>query len=299
MEFIHVQLILVIIFRLASFIPRLEAHDKMFKFSAALCRVSDIEMRTPQGNEDRASLMRDLLGSRSHNDPYSCTYYDFLLAQIKAFDVDGRQGSQSFASILDLSVVREPQIFVEEVMTFIRYFGHAARKARGKKELTLDGILSSAMTDRGRDMDSLGIDPDTASRAYQVSFAITGWLSLLYEPSKIIKPGLLSMVCPDQPSDIVLSRNVGSAKRPLAALLSEFGQSLPAISPDDVAYPLHVTALSFHALAIVGKVRVIWSLDICAHLKFDTSHRTLTMFKLPSYAAMCCLYGDPCGLGSE
>lgn len=146
-NFIHVQLIHVIILRLGSFMPRLDAHDKMFKFSAALCRASDIEMRTLQSNEDRASLTRDLLESNSHNDPYSCTYYAFLLAQIKGFDVDDQQGSQSFASILDLSDVREPQMFVEEVMTFIKYFAHAAQKARGKKELTLDGILSSAMTD--------------------------------------------------------------------------------------------------------------------------------------------------------
>jgi hypothetical protein len=269
----------------------------MLPFRRRLRKRSDVELlQTQEHNARKSHLLQNLIGPGAQDDPYSHTYYRFLVAQINSFDINGDRYNQSFATILDLPHPSEQEIVLNEVLGLIENFGKAIRELRGKR-LSLEGILASALLDRGQDLTSL--DPEDMKKAYQSSFAIIGWLSMLYEPSRVITPGLLSMSIPDQTADIVASRNVASVKRSLSTILSEFGHSLPIISPGDIIHPLHATSLSFRALSVFGKVRIIWSSDLCAHLQFNATNRTLVLFRLPSFCAMCCIKEDPCGLTSE
>ena len=171
-------------------------------------------------------MLQILLGPGDHNDQYSDAYFKFLVAQINHFDVDGDIYRRSLIPVLDVPNAPDQDATLNEILGLVENFGKAIREAGAQqgKRMSLEGLLDSVLKQRGQELSSF--DTENTMKAYQISFAIVGWLSMLYEPSKTIKPGLLSISIPGQTIATLSSRNVSSVKRSLSTILNDFGQSL-------------------------------------------------------------------------
>jgi hypothetical protein len=85
---------------------------------------SDLEMQqTQEANVRKASLLQVLLGSGTHADTYSDTYFKFLVAQIKSSNFESGSGSgsgsSSFASNVDDLDLSNQDVLVKQTLADI------------------------------------------------------------------------------------------------------------------------------------------------------------------------------------
>lgn len=240
----------------------------------------------------KTRLFKALLGDEYQANEYSSTYYAFLRAQVKAFDKDDDYFSRSFASILDVARPFNLDVVVDDIISLSTLFV-SQLSTRATSKATMDGLLNHFLHERGES--GAPLDAEATKHAQQAPFAIVGWLSLLYEPACTVQPGLFSTVSTrarDTDTDI-MTKNISCAKRPLSTMLMELGQELPPLSSDTTPKILYASSISFYSLKSIGNIKdVVWSKSLAAHLQFDISTRTLTLFQLPSFCAMYCIYGD-------
>ncbi len=52
---------------------------------------------------------------------------------------------------------------------------------------------------------------------------------------------------------------------------------------------LHVSSLNYACLKMIGKIRLVWVDNLSSHLDFDFATRRLSIFKFPSFCALCTL----------
>ncbi|KAK7398521.1 hypothetical protein QQX98_012097 [Neonectria punicea] len=122
-------------------------------------------------------------------------------------------------------------------------------------------------------------------------FVSAGWLSMLYEPSHRHTTGVFSIRGLPRQSITRIQQNIDPClQRPLSSVSLGFGRLLPTMHIDAAegqTNRLQVSMLAFDTLMRMGKVRINWSDSLGSHLQFDPIRRELTLFRLPSYCALC------------
>ncbi|KAL6719941.1 hypothetical protein ACLMJK_001862 [Lecanora helva] len=147
---------------------------------------NDLEKRHTESHQSKVRLSQALLGPNCGNDQYFDVFFAFLRAQLIEFDEEPERTSRSFASILNLPSPCELDVFLNDVLDLIIDFLSVIPDIKDKK-MNLEDVCDVVLQKRGKTLKCL--DPASKHNALQAVFAISGWHTMLYEPSKTIQPG--------------------------------------------------------------------------------------------------------------
>ena len=155
--------------------------------------------------------------------------------------------------------------------------------------ITINEVFNSFIAKSGLTASSLVI----REAGYHATFAIIGWLTMLYKP--------LRSTCSDfqlkperKQVGIKSYQSIDGARRPIAGFLLGLGNLLPATERtigqggDKSSGNIHISAINFHALSTVAKVNIEWVDTLSAHLQFDVPSRSLLLFRFPTFCALIC-----------
>lgn len=144
---------------------------------------------------------------------------------------------------------------------------------------------------------------DIASAAHIV-FAMTGWITMLFTPQippsstqdglQVDKTGTRRFLITSQP--------MTKAERPFVEVLKGFGEILPLGGLETPKFDvgeaesdtLKVANLNMATLINIGRINVTWVKSISSHLEFDSLHRRLSLFCMPSFCMLNVDSNTPC-----
>ena len=176
-----------------------------------------------------------------------------------------------------------------EVASVIRKHGGISI-CRLVQKLQIKGILCQE--------DDLSGDPFARS----LIFNLIGWLSLLYIPARRIRSNDLKIVIQSDKSAIRSNVATEMAARPLDELLRSFGDLLPrsiarlpsksqSLAEESIpATKFQVSHLNVATLRDIANMQIVWVDTISAHLEFDPTIPSLSLFKCPSF---CKIHKSP------
>ncbi|KAL6837241.1 hypothetical protein V8C40DRAFT_260265 [Trichoderma camerunense] len=245
---------------------------------------------TPQTKDD---LVQQLLYDRKTSQ-FAQTYGAFIKKQLDNIDIKG------FATICDVLSIpnsQEDEGVLLAILTVVNATADHIRSTDSRP--TLKQVADATLENIKRDKNSANLGtavllPENDLSVYHHAiFLSMGWLSMLYEPSGKITPGFFSLQ--DQGTtkaglvrfQILLKQWL---YRPLANALNGFGTPLASLSIREREAQntlLHVSTVTCRTLCDMGNIIIEWSNVLCSHLEFDAAERKLTLFRLPSYCAMC------------
>ncbi|KAJ5710115.1 hypothetical protein N7493_009707 [Penicillium malachiteum] len=98
------------------------------------------------------------------------------------------------------------------------------------------------------------------------------------------------------------SQPIEKADRPLVEVLKGFGEILPVCGQETSSLDagmvdgdtLEVANLNLATLINIGRINIIWVKSISSHLEFDSLHRRLSLFCMPSFCLLNLDNNTPC-----
>ncbi|KXX82640.1 hypothetical protein MMYC01_201086 [Madurella mycetomatis] len=214
-----------------------------------------------------------------------------------------RQYSEIPPNLWALSVHGEP---ISDGQAFQVLLGLVAVYARENRGFSVDDVIEHLQTTARFD----GAGEATIDAKRLLVFAILGWQTMVFQPAfNVCSQHELAVHHDDGAPDSGLvfdSYKVPSdlCDRPLFVLLKSFGNLLPARSSNTCAvavenskaapswtgmYPTELNAYNLHTLL---QVQFRWVDTLALHLDYDTSTRTLSLFRFPSICASQLLKGQ-------
>ena len=150
-----------------------------------------------------------------------------------------------------------------------------------------------------REEDDLSKDPFAQS----LIFYSLGWLSLLYIPAKRARSSNLRIAVQSTKSAIRSNVATEMVARPLDELLRSLGDFLPGSIIGKLSSNLHpdsqestptmkfqVSHLNVATLQDIASMQIVWVDSLSAHLEFDPTVPSLSLFKCPSF---CKIHQSP------
>ena len=147
-----------------------------------------------------------------------------------------------------------------------------------------------------------GDDLPGDSIAQSLIFYSLGWLSLLYVPAKRARSNDLRIVIQSTKSAIRSNVAAEMAARPLDELLRSFGDLLPGeigrrasnghtyAQESTPSMKFRVSHLNVATLQDIANIQITWVDSLSAHLEFDPTIPSLSLFKCPSF---CKIHQSP------
>ena len=238
-------------------------------------------------------LVAALVGQEYSDSQYGQTYFAYLQTQSRTLD------QTQFEPLFNSSQLSQAQ-FSEKIMDVIISVANWIRE-EARPNTTMEDIVKSVISpDRSKGSAGLSseavplssrLSPEKLEIGLQAIFASIGWLSLIYVPSQMVTKGQFSIRESRSKSVIRHEQSTACANKSFCNMSLGFGHLLPslnigsAVATDNTL--LYTSTLNFSALKDLGKVSIYWTLEIGSHLDFDPIRRKLTLFRLPSFCALC------------
>ena len=149
-----------------------------------------------------------------------------------------------------------------------------------------------------------GLQPIPSATAV-VIFCMVCWSSMVHQPA-LSWQNTMPASCLAITQSMAESRSLRLelAARPLSVVFRNFHKLLPrrrasGKSSKGAGATVFVSAINYHSLRIIGRVRIQWVNDMSAHLVFDSRTRTLSLFRFPSFCACAVIASDRGALFEE
>lgn len=241
------------------------------------------------------TLSSKILGLEEAGSSYGCLYIKHLYNRILATDAETRQ---LIAALAPNQIDDAAASVVDFVTTAVSQF----RDERLNPQLTTIEdvrhlVCQQLLKDDGRRQTSAAHSPEQLEAAHRLLLATVGWLSFIYEPASLAEPGVFAVKATAESSgetdDTTIQGSVSQCiRRPWSKVSYELGNFLPRLSVSQDGErntSVHVSTVNWNILRVMGKVSITWTSSIGDHLQLDPRRRRLSLFRYPSYCAMCCV----------
>ncbi|KAL8937278.1 MAG: hypothetical protein Q9216_004507 [Gyalolechia sp. 2 TL-2023] len=170
-------------------------------------------------------------------------------------------------------------------------------KDNKNRELSIDGIIQQLRDECGIHNSAGCSSIEPAPELRQGVFAMLGILTMSYETPSDPYMTHFQILEPETRWMSGTVRELLEAGDATGLLIRLFGTFHPKIPRLDEEPPtkkqsdagpeeLHVSVLNAHVLVMIGKATIEWSDLMSAHLSFNVSSKTLTLFRFPSFCAL-------------
>lgn len=185
----------------------------------------------------------------------------------------------------------------ETAQSVIQMVEMVAEKMRGEdsRRASIDKVINYLCMQNGQPVS--GTEPPAAVR--QGVLSLFGCITMLFKIPEDPSDTELYISEPLHPVFKYGRRPIKEARYSLNDLLTGFGYFVPGPDPGESkilrARPrkqpepvdLDIAFLNIATLTKVAKIKIQWSPFLTAHLMFDRYTRTLTLFRFPSFCALC------------
>jgi hypothetical protein len=243
---------------------------------------NDIEMQMESSDREldtqRLRLLQVMFGQGC--DQASTTrlsaYFCFLENQINVSGQKRLAPLLSLAGFCGQNTLEDSLHVVADVATVVMDDNNPSR--------SIHSILQSLL--RQYEPTDISLDDLTRNSCWQAIFTILCWLTALIKPDATNR---------EESFKLLESHVILSAKRPFTSLLHSLGDILPKLtdmdkeslrSSGEYSSQIYVSSINYWSLCTFGKVQIQWTDSLSAHLYFDQSSRSLSLFRFPGFCAL-------------